>query len=369
MILENNSLFFAALFVLEANMVSDKTVFFVAPYGIKAGGCESLHQAASELIKAGICVRMAYVGYDEKNINPYRHYDLDFLTLDSVSDSESNILVFPELYRHLSVSFFRATVFVWWLSLPAGIRRGSNIIKRLYWVLSLPLKILLRRHGYTSKSERRTSGFLALTNEHERHFKYDSRITHLCSSLYAWRYVRPRACHHSRIVLSPVSDYYVNRCNEFQQITKEDIVLYNYEKSGDIIPLIKPFFPNMTFFALKGFSEAQLLLLFSRAKIYLDLGPFPGPERMPKEAALCGCAIITGTRGAAGNNYDVPIPDEFKIDSSLPIKQQAILLAKIFDLVLQNYPAICRRFDPYRIKTMNLKKSMTLMWLDVLKSV
>jgi len=44
-------------------------------------------------------------------------------------------------------------------------------------------------------------------------------------------------------------------------------------------------------------------------KLYVDFGKHPGKDRMPREAAVHGCCIITGRRGAAGNPFDIPIPN------------------------------------------------------------
>ncbi len=57
-------------------------------------------------------------------------------------------------------------------------------------------------------------------------------------------------------------------------------------------------------------------------KKMLDFGNHPGKDRLPREAAIPGCCIITGKCGSSGNNIDIIIdaiktcldnyPDEFK---------------------------------------------------------
>jgi hypothetical protein len=37
---------------------------------------------------------------------------------------------------------------------------------------------------------------------------------------------------------------------------------------------------------------------------------------MPREAAMHGCCLITGILGSAGNSVDLPIPQNYKLDSS-----------------------------------------------------
>ncbi|KAL3809235.1 hypothetical protein ACHAXA_005283 [Cyclostephanos tholiformis] len=45
---------------------------------------------------------------------------------------------------------------------------------------------------------------------------------------------------------------------------------------------------------------------------YIDFGPHPGMDRLPREAALAGCIVITNREGAAAHDEDVPLPQEFK---------------------------------------------------------
>jgi hypothetical protein len=50
--------------------------------------------------------------------------------------------------------------------------------------------------------------------------------------------------------------------------------------------------------------------------LYIDFGHHPGRDRMPREAAMHGCCLITGILGSAGNAIDLPIPKEYKLNSS-----------------------------------------------------
>lgn len=39
---------------------------------------------------------------------------------------------------------------------------------------------------------------------------------------------------------------------------------------------------------------------------------FTQKDRIPREAAILKCCVITGKRGSANNNQDILIPDEYK---------------------------------------------------------
>ena len=63
----------------------------------------------------------------------------------------------------------------------------------------------------------------------------------------------------------------------------------------------------------KRISPADVTNMLNAAKVYIDFGPHPGMDRLPREAALCGCIVITNMQGAACYEQDVPIPDEYKV--------------------------------------------------------
>ena len=64
---------------------------------------------------------------------------------------------------------------------------------------------------------------------------------------------------------------------------------------------------------LKGYIPSELVSIYKESKLYVDFGAFPGPERIPKEAVYFGCHILVGFQNAATNDFDVAIPDQYKI--------------------------------------------------------
>jgi len=68
-------------------------------------------------------------------------------------------------------------------------------------------------------------------------------------------------------------------------------------------------------------------------------------DRLPREAALLGCCVITGKRGTAAFYEDVPIPNEYKFDD----KEENIpkIIEKIKDC-FENFEDRYKNFDYYR---------------------
>lgn len=48
-----------------------------------------------------------------------------------------------------------------------------------------------------------------------------------------------------------------------------------------------------------------------------DFGNFPGKDRLPREAVIHKCCIITGKNGASFFYEDLPIPEEYKIRTKM----------------------------------------------------
>jgi hypothetical protein len=53
----------------------------------------------------------------------------------------------------------------------------------------------------------------------------------------------------------------------------------------------------------------------TQSKIYIDFGHHPGKDRFPREAASCGCLIITSFEGSAQFFNDVTIDPKYKFNN------------------------------------------------------
>ena len=92
-------------------------------------------------------------------------------------------------------------------------------------------------------------------------------------------------------------------------------------------------------------TRTEVIENLTRAKIYIDFGNHPGKDRIPREACLANCVIITGKKGSAAYYEDVPIPIEYKFN------QRTSDIAKIITLletVLNNYESYMKDFHIYQ---------------------
>jgi hypothetical protein len=142
--------------------------------------------------------------------------------------------------------------------------------------------------------------------------KEDYRIVHFYQATYIQQFLYSQ---HLDCIIS-LSDYINPEIlnNVDASIKKENIILYNPSKGICYTKKLIEQMPDYKFVALKGFDREQLNSIFDRAKLYIDFGPFPGKDRLPREAAIHNCCIITGKFGASRYFEDVPIYSKYKFD-------------------------------------------------------
>lgn len=70
-------------------------------------------------------------------------------------------------------------------------------------------------------------------------------------------------------------------------------------------------------------------------------------DRLPREAALAGCIVLTNREGAANYDKDVPLPSVFKFASFNADKVYALLKEICCDSI---------KFDEYSVKMQTYKK-------------
>lgn len=105
----------------------------------------------------------------------------------------------------------------------------------------------------------------------------------------------------------------------------------------------------------------QVQELLASAKIYIDFGEHPGKDRLPREAILSGCVVITGRRGAAANDVDYNIPAEFKFDEQTTNPLQVI--EKIRE-VFENFSEAHAAQKSFREKELNARKNFAAQVAD-----
>jgi len=124
---------------------------------------------------------------------------------------------------------------------------------------------------------------------------------------------------------------------------KEDLIAYNGTKSALQMTRIRLARPRLACVPIRGLSHDEVRAVLARAKVYVDFGPHPGRDRMPREAALLGCVVVTNREGSAGLPEDVPLPEELKVEAA-DIRGAAERVQQ----ALADYPRLHAALAPYR---------------------
>lgn len=135
---------------------------------------------------------------------------------------------------------------------------------------------------------------------------------------------------------------------------KKNIVAYNPRKGFEVTEQLIKLAPDIDWRPIENMTPAQVQQLLAQAKIYIDFGNFPGRERLPREAALSNCVVITGRRGAAANDIDINIPAEFKFDERTSNVQAVV---KKIREVFYNFNAALSAQSAFRMKELNAQKN------------
>lgn len=265
-------------------------IYILCPSNFASGGPELLHQLAYNIRK--YLNVDAYILYYPQSNNPvrdeYKDYNVPYVF--EAEDIEDNILIVPVVEIDIN-------------------------------------KMTRKKKIHIIKDEMRFFNF------------------YFVQSYYALNYIQDLEVDKSKIYF--ISDYlnidFLNR--RFDINRKENIVVYNPKKGFLFTQKIVKQAKGIQFIPLINMTREEVIKTLQKAKVYIDFGNHPGKDRLPREAAILGCCVITGKRGSAAYYEDIPIPNQYKFED----KKGNI--PKIIDRIqdcLNNYEKRYKDFDYYR---------------------
>lgn len=309
----------------------DSKIYIVCPSNKKTGGTELLHQLCRVLVdnKCNALISYYLEGKDASKTNPtpeaFRKYIDKYNFVEEIEDSHHNIIVLPEVCIGKHRKYKKIQKIAWWLSVDnyyAMVGKISRLKK--YGFLSFCKHIMLNDYIRTDDM-----------------FKFD---LHLYQSRFAYQFlIGSNVDKDKTAYLSDyVNDIYIK---EFSRDGRKDIVVYNPKKGFEFTSKIIEFAKYIKFIPLINMTNEQVLDLLNNAKVYIDFGNHPGKDRIPREAAMSGCCVITNRRGSAKYYEDVRIPDSYKFDDNeANISDVVNTIKKCF----ADYETIINDFEEYR---------------------
>ena len=91
-------------------------------------------------------------------------------------------------------------------------------------------------------------------------------------------------------------------------------ILYNPKKGLEVTKRIMAELPDEKFIPIVNMTVSEIKSLMEESMLYIDFGNHPGKDRIPREAAMCRCCVITNREGSAAYYEDVSIPNEYRVD-------------------------------------------------------
>jgi hypothetical protein len=250
--------------------------FIVCPKGVATGGPEALHQLYRELTDQGLEALLWDPDRTRCAAAPAKAYEEYDPKWTEAFPNSQDVVIVPEVYGDLIPRLYlNCRIVFWWLSVD-NFSRSSRITLDVLKVL-FPDVI----HCYQS--------------EYARIFLQENGT----SATY------------------PLSDYlnedFVSRAigGSLTKISEDTLIAVNPAKGFDRTSIVLNALDPNCVIRLENMSRAEVIDSLAKADIYLDLGNHPGTDRIPREAALMNCVVLTNTRGSAGNDTDIPIDKGF----------------------------------------------------------
>ncbi|WAC71913.1 hypothetical protein OU995_20370 [Roseateles sp. SL47] len=295
-----------------------KQIIILIPHGVQTGGPEALHQLSDALIRQGHDARVWYVlpsdlpaidqlhrgnglGPDTalrlqprpNTVADYEKYQVRLA--EQIVMNADTCVVLAETYVHWLRYFQPCTPMVWWLS-----------IDNAFEYLAVQ-KINLN----------------ALRSE---------RVLHTYQSGYAHQVIRALGCHRTL----PLSDYTPGAVVS-DGLPKTDIALNaNHKVLFDVAAIAARLEREngCKVHLIRGMSRAQVYEALGRSRLFIDLGNFPGKDRLAREALMRDCCVFALDVGAS-RDYALPEECYFKPDQVDQVFAGAQQLMQQYELYLQ----------------------------------
>lgn len=312
-------------------MASYSKFLVVCPGDAITGGPELLHQLVHELRKQGRDANICYwpANREYQCPTPYRKYDAPQCRFE---DKAGNLVILPEVLTRISRRIKESACAIWWLSVDNYFRFPQNhrYLNPFTTIAGNRFYDPWRRFNSLRRRERRRLGAM-------------KSLIHYAQSHYARDFLA-KAGIESAMLTDYLSEEHL-RPRE-QVAPKQDIVVYNPKKGFEVTQALIRRLPHLRFVPIQNMTAAEVSNLLRSAKVYIDFGHHPGKDRPPREAALAGCCVITGTSGSAACEVDMPIPPAYRMD---PYGADfASRFARTVEDIFLHHDVRSRDFEPWR---------------------
>lgn len=269
----------------------------LSPYGIRTGGPEACYQLSDSLIRQGFEAEVWLVSAGDvdafrdalkkkirfagnslqiperlNNVDEYQNYQAK--PFKSYAPGDDVMFIMPEVYMWMMPLLLGCKVMVWWLSVDNAFRAMADINLNM-------LRTPLVKHAVQSDYARAFTASLGLKS----------------TFLTDYTVISPK----------PTPALQDRPLKVSVNAGKKVIFDLNVLSAS-----LKELNPNIEIVKIAGLSREEVYDAFSTSRVFIDLGNFPGKDRMAREALLLGANIIVGNAGAGHYEADYPLPELYR---------------------------------------------------------
>lgn len=325
------------------------SIYLACPPNVRTGGPEAMHQLCNKINMIGNGTN-AYILYLQEDESGKMAHDNSAQILEAYETMYSQLQIAESLPKHSLESTddveFSDSLIIWPECWTHFIDHFDEE------------KVLVDKSGSKTITMKHQSAiwWLSVDNNKGAFTRWDERqdILHLYQSEYAREYIiknLPTSTTEFNTNFMQLTEYIPSRCHSKVPPERNLDVLYNPLKGMHFTDAIrKRSERSIKFNPIGGDSidrnrltPEEVTHLLRCAKVYIDFGPHPGMDRLPREASLAGCIVITNTNGSAQYSKDVPIPSKYKIK-----KFDVDHIHRLLKTSLEKFEESKTDFDEYR---------------------
>jgi hypothetical protein len=284
----------------------NRRFLILAPIGVQSGGPEALHQLCDALNKHGQSAFLVPLGRNHSPHPAFSKYSAPILINPKLEPAD--VVIVPEIVESLPRSFDLkkvGKVFVWWLSVDNASHPVANALEAKSRELESQWNPPSSMHRGRLLSKIRN--IFDFENRKIDISKYEA----LAQSEYAKEFLHERF----GIKAMMLGDYLnTEEVNSKFRPNPRPVILYNPFKGSELTRRLISMLPEYEFTPIRGMTKDQVSEALHGADLYLDLGHFPGRDRLARESVIQRCPILIATRGAGRNQIDFALPEDFKVD-------------------------------------------------------
>ena len=308
----------------------NETIYVVCPAEYKTGGTELLHQLVHTLNENELNAYITYfnIKADKNPINnAFKKYVSTYKSLDSIVDNEENVIVLPEIKANLAKKFKKSRTAIWWLSV-------DNY-----------LKTYNAKYAFELIGVKGVLWYIKNIQWRYRIEKINNLVKYnLVQSHYAKDFLEKNKFNNIIYLSDYIGDIYLEQQHSMDT-KRNNVVLYNPKKGIEFTKKLMYNSPHIEWIPIINMTNEEVANLLKTSKVYIDFGNHPGKDRFPREAAYCGCCVITGKSGSAKYFEDVKINDSYKYDdcdSNIPY------IINTIEECFENFEQCQKDFNQYR---------------------